>query len=214
MKRQRLGLALSLLIGSLVFSPMVASPQTTAYMNMQGAGIRGASSDDRHREWIQLEQVIRETTGQPPSQKAGGIVRGPLQRPAPRGIGLEQADVQMPEPTRPQQGQTQQRPPATTKVVKQTDIASGQIQKALREGRVLSEVVIEFAGTDSQGMPWVQQRLKLQGVRLTSLSQRYQGANYTEEVTLAYDRYYQEDFDASGRLTSRTGWDFVRNTKF
>ncbi len=215
MKSKSLGLALCLLFGGLVFSPVVASPPTKAYMKItisqQGAEIRGASIERTHLEWIELEQVSRETTGQPQVQRSGGIVRGPSQRRPPRGIGLEQADVQSPEPAPPQQAQPQQRPPETTKVVKQADIASGQIQKVLREGRKLFEVVIEFEGVDSQGINRLQQRLRLRGVRITSLSQRYQAGNYTEEVRLGYDRYEQEDFDASGRITSRTGWDFTAN---
>ncbi len=214
MKVQGWGYALCLILGGLVFSPAVASPQTKAYMRItisqQGAEIRGASIEERHQGWIELEQVSRETTGQPQRQKVGGVAKGPIQRRPPRGIGLEQADVQSPEPA-PPQGQPQQRPPETTKVVKQADIASGQLQNVLRQGQKLFEVVIEFEGPDSQGMNRVQQRLKLRGVRITSLSQRYQAGNYTEEVRLAYDRYEQEDFDASGQITSRTGWDFIRN---
>ncbi len=214
MKTPSVRFALWVVFGALVFAPVVASAQGGAYMSVTTKGqgmIQGACTERRHEKWIELEQVNRGAAGQVQAQQAGRTFPRPGPSRVPPRTRLEQADVQTPEQPESQgQPQPQQRPPESLKVVKQADIASALLQQELRRGTALHQVVIEFVGPANQGKNGLYQRLTLEGVRILSLSQRYQGGKYTEELTFSYDRFRQEDFDDRGGSRS-TGWDFRVN---
>jgi type VI secretion system secreted protein Hcp len=156
-----------------------------AYLQIDG--IKGGSTDDKHKDWIDLSHVVYGIH-QPRAESvstAGGHTSG-------------RAELH----------------PITFR--KLADIASPVLLQTCAAGKTIPKAVFEFMRADGDGKPIPYFRIELENVMLANMAPNSgEGGTITEQVQLAYSKvkwaYTKQSIKGGAQGNTSGGWDCAAN---
>lgn len=158
---------------------------TDAYLQIDG--IKGESSDEKHKGWIEVSKVIG-SIHQPRAatvSTAGGMTSG---RASLSDIMLE----------------------------KLADLSSLLLRQHCAMGKTISKAVFEFMRADGDGKPICYEKMTLENVMISSVTyDSGNGGTMKETVTLAYSKinwsHQKQSIRGGTEGSTLGGWDCGKN---
>lgn len=213
MRNKKLGLAMCAMTAIMAWATS-AQAQSRGFMKITVSGnqlIRGESQDEKHKDWIEIQQVnlapaaggqARTATGTQDTMKRTVTGAAGSETTIQRKAGGDQENTQRAGTPAPPGAASAG--PHSLRLLKYLDRASPSLRQAAAAGRPFSEVVIELTRLNERThASEVYLRYKLENVMVSSIRMGSGGNKPTEEITLSFAKILEETAPTGTPSTAR-----------